>query len=147
MSPLPPAAPPADTGLPPQGQAPTTQALAPDTIGINPGAGQVLSVFDFDGTLSRRDSLLPFLRHACGTPRLAASLLRLSPAGEVLQVVETPIPCPTMPCFGGPDLQTLFITSSRQGRSDPELALYPNSGCIFAMRVGVAGLPVNFYQT
>jgi len=74
-------------------------------------------------------------------------LLRLSPAGEVLQVVETPIPCPTMPCFGGPDLQTLFITSSRQGRSDPELALYPNSGCIFAMRVGVAGLPVNFYQT
>ncbi|WP_290601693.1 HAD-IB family hydrolase [Janthinobacterium sp.] len=37
------------------------------------------ALFDFDGTLSRRDSLLPFLRHACGTPRLAASLLRLSP--------------------------------------------------------------------
>ena len=73
-------------------------------------------------------------------------LLRLSPAGDVLQVVETPIPCPTMPCFGGPDFQTLFITSSRQGRNAQELALYPQSGCIFAMRVGVAGLPVNFYR-
>jgi sugar lactone lactonase YvrE len=73
-------------------------------------------------------------------------LLRLSPAGEVLQVVETPVPCPTMPCLGGPDLQTLFITSSRQGRSAEELAQYPEAGCVFAMRVGVAGLPVNFYR-
>lgn len=73
-------------------------------------------------------------------------LLRLSPAGEVLQVIQTPVPCPTMPCFGGPDLQTLFITSSRQGRSEAELALYPQSGCIFAMRVAVPGLPVHFQQ-
>ena len=74
-------------------------------------------------------------------------LLRLSPAGEVLQVVETPAPCPTMPCFGGADLQTLFITSSRQGRSAEELAQYPEAGCVFAMRVGVAGLPVNFHRS
>lgn len=73
-------------------------------------------------------------------------LVRLSPAGQVLAVLETPVQCPTMPCFGGPDLKTLFITSSRQGRSAAELALYPESGCIFAMRVDVAGLPVNFYR-
>lgn len=73
-------------------------------------------------------------------------LVRLSPAGEVLAVVETPVQCPTMPCFGGADLKTLFITSSRQGRSAAELALYPLSGCIFAVRVEVAGLPVNFYR-
>ena len=70
-------------------------------------------------------------------------LLRLSPAGEVLQVVETPVPCPTMPCFGGADLKTLFITTARHGRSQAELAQYPGSGCVWAMRVEVAGVPVN----
>lgn len=70
-------------------------------------------------------------------------LLRLSPAGEVLAEVPTPVPCTTMPCFGGPDLKTLFITTSRQGRNPAELAQYPDAGCVFAMRVDVAGLPVN----
>jgi len=70
-------------------------------------------------------------------------LLRLSPAGEVLAEVPTPVPCPTMPCLGGPDLQTLFITTSRQGRSPEELAQYPDAGCVFAMRVDVPGLAVN----
>ena len=72
-------------------------------------------------------------------------LLRLSPTGEVLAKVQTPVPCPTMPCFGGPDLKTLFITTSRQGRSAQELAQYPGAGGVFAMRVEVAGLPVNEY--
>lgn len=73
-------------------------------------------------------------------------LLRLSPSGQVLAEVRTPVPCPTMPCFGGPDLKTLFITTSRQGRSAQELAQYPGAGCVFAMRVEVAGLAVNFYR-
>jgi sugar lactone lactonase YvrE len=70
-------------------------------------------------------------------------LLRLSPTGKVLAEVATPVPCPTMPCFGGPDLKTLFITTSRQGRSPQELAQYPGAGCVFVTRVEVAGLPVN----
>jgi sugar lactone lactonase YvrE len=70
-------------------------------------------------------------------------LLRLSPTGEVLAEVATPVPCPTMPCFGGPDLKTLFITTSRQGRSPQELVQHPYAGCVFAMRVEVAGIPVN----
>jgi len=69
-------------------------------------------------------------------------LLRLSPAGDVLAEVKTPVPCPTMPCFGGEDLKTLFITTSRQGRSAQELAQYPDAGCVFAMRVEVAGVAV-----
>jgi HAD superfamily hydrolase (TIGR01490 family) len=35
----------------------------------------VLAVFDFDGTLTTRDTSLPFLEFAVGRPRLAASLL------------------------------------------------------------------------
>jgi sugar lactone lactonase YvrE len=48
-----------------------------------------------------------------------------------------------MPCFGGPDLKTLFLTTSRQGRSPQELAQYPGAGCVFATRVAMAGLGVN----
>jgi len=73
-------------------------------------------------------------------------LLRLSPSGQVLAEVPTSVPCPTMPCFGGPDLKTLFITTSRQGRSAQELVQHPYAGCVFAMRVEVAGLGVNFYK-
>jgi sugar lactone lactonase YvrE len=70
-------------------------------------------------------------------------LLRISPKGEVLAEVATPAICPTMPCFGGADMKTLFITSARHGRSEAELAQYPGSGCVWAMRVEVAGLGVN----
>jgi sugar lactone lactonase YvrE len=39
-----------------------------------------------------------------------------------------------------------LVTTSRQGRSAAELAMFPQSGCLFAIRVEVAGLPVNFFQ-
>ena len=70
-------------------------------------------------------------------------LLRLSPKGEVLAEVPFPAMCPTMPCFGGLDLKTLFVTTARHGRSEAELAQHPGAGCVWAMRVEVAGLPVN----
>ena len=70
-------------------------------------------------------------------------LLRLSPAGEVLAEVPVPAVCPTMPCFGGPDLRTLLVTTARHGRSAAELAQYPDAGCVFALRVDVPGLPVS----
>lgn len=73
-------------------------------------------------------------------------LLRISPTGQVLAEVPTPVLCPTMPCFGGADLKTLFITTARHGRGQAELAQYPGSGCVWAMRVEVAGVPVNGYR-
>ncbi len=38
-----------------------------------------IAAFDFDGTLTRGDSLLPFLRRGLGWPRLLWALLRCSP--------------------------------------------------------------------
>lgn len=38
--------------------------------------GPVLAAFDVDGTLTRRDTLLPFLQRVCGTQRLARALAR-----------------------------------------------------------------------
>ncbi len=71
-------------------------------------------------------------------------LLKLSPAGDVLQELAVPVRCPTMPCFGGSDLRTLYVTSAREGRPDEELKALPLSGCVITTRVEAPGLPVNF---
>ena len=74
-----------------------------------------------------------------------ARICKLSPAGVELACIALPAQCPTMPCFGGDDLKTLYVTTARYQRSDAELQVYPQSGCVFSMRVDVPGLPVNFY--
>lgn len=68
-------------------------------------------------------------------------LHRYSPKGELLAVLPLPAPCPTMPCFGGPDLRTLYVTTAREGRSPEVLERFPGSGGIFALRVDVPGRP------
>lgn len=73
-------------------------------------------------------------------------LLKLSPAGELLADMAVPARCPTMPCFGGRDLRTLYLTTARYKRPDEELQTWPDSGCVFSMRVDVPGLPVNFFR-
>ena len=71
-------------------------------------------------------------------------LLRLSPDGELIREVVLPVRCPTMPCFGGPDLKTIYVTSAREHRSAAELIEQPYAGCVLALDVDVPGLPVNF---
>ena len=73
-------------------------------------------------------------------------LLNLSPAGEVVERLALPVRCPTMPCFGGPDLKTLFVTSASHHRPAEELKAMPQSGHVLWRRTGVAGLPVNFFS-
>ena len=70
-------------------------------------------------------------------------VLRLSAAGEVLREVVLPVRCPTMPCFGGADLRTLYITTARENRPAEELAAQPHAGCVLALAVDVPGLPVH----
>ena len=72
-------------------------------------------------------------------------LLKFAPTGALLADIPTPVRCPTMPCFGGDDLRTLYLTSARAGRPAAELEVMPLSGCVFAMRVETPGLPVNFF--
>jgi phosphatidylglycerophosphatase C len=50
----------------------------------------VVAAFDFDGTLTWRDTLLPFLRRLLGTPRLLWVLFVCSPwlAGYVLRLIS-----------------------------------------------------------
>lgn len=70
-----------------------------------------------------------------------ARVLRLSPEGEVLTELRLPVQCPTMPCFGGPDLRMLYITTARLNRPADELQRQPGAGCVLAVSVKVPGLP------
>lgn len=46
-----------------------------------PENAQVLSVFDFDGTLTRRDSFVPFLLFAFGKREFVSRMIRMFPSG------------------------------------------------------------------
>lgn len=69
------------------------------------------------------------------------SLARIAPSGEIVQRLELPTTCPTMPTFGGADLRTLFITTAREKRPADELAREPLAGAVLQLRVDVPGLP------
>ena len=68
-------------------------------------------------------------------------VLRISPDGEIVDKIALPAPNVTKPCFGGPNLKTLYFTTARKGLSDEDLAAYPEAGGLFAVDVDVAGQP------
>lgn len=61
-----------------------------------------------------------------------ARLAKLSPSGVLIDEIALPVLSPTMPCFGGEDLRTLYVTSAH--------------GQVLSARVDVPGLPVNFVR-
>lgn len=68
-----------------------------------------------------------------------AGLVRcVSPAGEVLAEVGLPARLVTACTLGGPTLQDLYVTTSRENLDDPE----PEAGALFRVRVEVPGRPV-----
>jgi len=47
------------------------------------------------------------------------ALTRIAPDGTVDRRIDLPVELPTMPCFGGPTMDTLFVTSIQSGGDDP----------------------------
>ena len=71
---------------------------------------------------------------------------RFSPEGEPMETVFTPqAPQTTCCCFGGPDLDTLYITTARDPIAGIKTEDEPNSGALFAAQVDAVGQPVNFF--
>lgn len=62
---------------------------------------------------------------------------RYTPDGRLDRVVEFPVSRPTCPVFGGTDLGILYVTSASVGVDEP------HAGALFALDVGVKGLPAN----
>jgi sugar lactone lactonase YvrE len=67
---------------------------------------------------------------------------RFSRDGELLDTVELPVLRPTMPCFGGEDMRTVYVTSLSSGIEPEMLERYPLCGGIVSFRAPVAGVPV-----
>jgi sugar lactone lactonase YvrE len=68
----------------------------------------------------------------------AGRLNRWSLAGELVSQHPTPAPAPSMPCFCGPDLRTLVVTSLTPDAH----AGNPDSGMLMIGNAPVAGVPV-----
>ncbi len=131
----------ADAGLMPQGEPRVLHAFAPKPAGWQPGQpGQPAYGGRPDGACVDAEGAYWSALYEGGR------VVRLSPRGEVLADIATPLRCPTMPCLGGDDGRTLFVTSASHGRPAAELAELPLSGCIVSMRVDVPGLPVAFFD-
>jgi sugar lactone lactonase YvrE len=64
---------------------------------------------------------------------------RYTPAGVLDDVVEVPTAQVTACTFGGPRLDQLFVTTSREGLAPGD---DPFAGSLFRTDVGIAGLPV-----
>jgi sugar lactone lactonase YvrE len=71
----------------------------------------------------------------------SGNLNRFTPDGRLTASYEVPAPAPTMPCFGGPDFRTLYVTSLREGRPNQVLRHAPQSGGLFSATAPVAGFP------
>lgn len=65
---------------------------------------------------------------------------RYAPDGRLDRSIAIPVRKPTCCAFGGADLSTLYITTSRLGEDDAILAREPTAGGLYAVRPGVTGL-------
>ncbi len=72
-------------------------------------------------------------------------IVRYAPNGTIDRDIELPVSNPTCLTFGGPDLDTLFITSAWFGLDDKAKERQPQAGGIFALKPGVKGNPEHRY--
>ena len=121
---------------------------------------QQIDVFDFDGrdgSISDRRAFVE-IDSADGLPDGLAvdaeggiwvclfgggAIRRYSSQGALEEHVALPAPHATCPAFGGHDLSTLFITTTRHKLAAEDLARYPAAGSVLALTPGVQGLPAN----
>ncbi len=81
---------------------------------------------------------------SCGVS--AGAINRFDRDGALLEKIPLPVPTPTMCCFGGSDMKTLFITSLRVNVAPEVLEKHPLTGGILTMRTDVAGAPVGRFK-
>lgn len=121
--------------------------------------GQVIFAYDYDANtgsianqrviarpseeIGRPDGAATDMEGYYWSAGISAGVLnRWSSDGKLDRQVALPCAAPTMPCFGGPDMKTIYVTSLRHNLSADKLAAFPQSGGIFAVDVDVPGVPV-----
>lgn len=66
---------------------------------------------------------------------------RFSPSGVRVASLPLPVPHVSSVAFAGDDLGTLVVTTAREGLTAAQLSDYPDSGRLFTLDPGVAGVP------
>ncbi|MEN0019294.1 MAG: SMP-30/gluconolactonase/LRE family protein [Planctomycetota bacterium] len=61
--------------------------------------------------------------------------------GKEIDAIEVPAPNVTSCCFGGADLDELYITTATLGLDDAANAEHPHAGSLFVAKPGAIGLP------
>ena len=120
--------------------------------------GPWIARYDFDpvtGTATNRTRLVD-LNEAIGRPDggacdaqgdywsagvSAGVLNRFAPDGKLRESFPVPVPAPTMPCFCGPDLRQIAVTTHRQF-AETALVAAPQSGGVFLAECPLQGTPV-----
>jgi L-arabinonolactonase len=67
-------------------------------------------------------------------------VVRVASDGTIERIIDVPVWKPTCCAFGGPDLDTLFITTSRLMSDQTALIKEPESGGLFAVKPGIRGV-------
>lgn len=68
-------------------------------------------------------------------------LRRYRPDGGLDRIIELPFSNPTKPAFGGPELDTLFVTTTKLPITLPGVAGAERNGGLYAVAAGVKGAP------
>jgi sugar lactone lactonase YvrE len=124
--------------------------------------GGWIDAWDFDsasGAASNRRRVFEYSEEAIGRPDGAAfdtadtywsagvragRINRFSRDGSLLGSDPYPNPGPTMPCFGGDDLRTLYWTGLRHALGGEAIAAHPTLGGVFVMpgKAPAPGVPI-----
>jgi sugar lactone lactonase YvrE len=110
-------------------------AFDPETGALGPAR----RLFDFTNAEGRPDGAATDMDGTYWSAGvLGGKLNRLDAEGRIIEVYQLPVSGPTMPCFGGADLKTLYITSLERHEGDID-----EVGTVIAMDVDVPGVPVH----
>ena len=75
----------------------------------------------------------------------ASRVVRYTPKGEIDRIINLPVSVVTSCAFGGPRLDTLYITTARQGLTLEQLEKQPLAGSLFAINTGAIGVPETLF--
>lgn len=121
--------------------------------------GGMIFAYDFDPATGRPSARRLFARvpaaaghpdglvvdgedHVWGAHWGGARLTRYRPDGSVERVLPIPAPQVSSACFGGPDLDILYVTTAAIGLDAATLAAHPEAGGLFAVSgLGIKGRP------
>lgn len=104
-------------------------------------------IVDLDETTGRSDGGATDAEGRYWSAGISAGRLNcFSPDGKLIANFSVPVAAPTMLCFGGTNMKTLFVTSLRANRSPELLAQYPLTGRLIVARSEIAGSPVTRFD-